>query len=73
MTDKPLCKCLKCKKWINPAFGLDGVSEHQEAIGTRTDPRAPGDWDDVCAVCYYNSTPRQRLTWQARRLERVIA
>lgn len=51
--DKQRTKCKHCGAWINPAFGADGPHEHQEAQGTKRDPKAPGDYDNICAECNY--------------------
>lgn len=48
-----LVRCKKCNKWINVSFGADSPSVHQDASGTKTDPRSPGDHDDICDVCDY--------------------
>ncbi len=50
---RELTQCIHCDKWINPAFGADSPAEHQGASGTKKDPFAPGDYDNVCALCNY--------------------
>lgn len=45
--------CHNCGAIINPEFGADSPVDHQDAEGTHDDPRAPGDYDNVCAVCNY--------------------
>jgi hypothetical protein len=48
-----LTECRHCGAAIETTFGADSPAEHQDAEGTPDDPRAPGDWDDVCAPCGY--------------------
>lgn len=48
-----LVRCKHCNKWINLDFGADSPAEHAGAAGTKTDPRSPGDWNDICDVCNY--------------------
>jgi hypothetical protein len=45
--------CRHCNATIETSFGADSPSEHAGAEGTSDDPRAPGDWDDVCDYCNY--------------------
>ena len=52
-----LLRCKKCGCWIETDFGRDTPAEHQDARGTRKDPRSPGDSDDVCDVCDYSEPP----------------
>jgi len=59
---KALTKCKDCGRWINPEFGNDSYADHQEAAGTKADPRAPGEYDDVCTHCQV-----ERLDEQAER------
>jgi hypothetical protein len=49
----PLTRCCHCGKWIDPTFGADSPAEHQEARGTKRDPLAPGDYENICAPCNY--------------------
>lgn len=46
-------QCHNCKAEIETTFGADSPSEHEGADGTADDPRAPGDFDNVCDVCNY--------------------
>jgi len=46
-----LVECKECGVWIETKFGEDEPSKHQDASGTKDDPRAPGDRDDICDVC----------------------
>lgn len=46
-------RCRHCAAEIETTFGADSPAEHQDAEGTSDDPRAPGDYDNVCAVCNY--------------------
>ncbi len=53
----PLTNCRKCGCYIDPALGaFPPGGEHSEHVGTIDDPRAPGDWDDICDHCNYGST-----------------
>ena len=48
-----LRNCIHCGDYIETELGEEGPGEHQDAQGTADDPKAPGDWDDVCAPCFY--------------------
>lgn len=52
-TTSQLTKCIHCDAWINPALGADSPAEHSGHEGTETDPRTPGDFDNVCDDCNY--------------------
>lgn len=54
MQKKALTRCIHCGKWINPEFGAVSPAEHSETAGTKNDPHAPGDYDNVCAPCNYD-------------------
>jgi hypothetical protein len=49
-----LTRCKHCRAWINPKFGADEPAAHAGNRGTQADPRAPGDYDDICDVCNYD-------------------
>lgn len=49
-----LNKCRHCGQYIETRFGADAPADHADAQGTREDPHAPGDWDDICARCNYD-------------------
>lgn len=52
--EKPkLTRCIHCEAFINPKFGEDSPAEHAGHEGTKEDPRAPGDYDNVCDYCNY--------------------
>lgn len=51
----PDTQCRVCGAWIALVYGADSPAEHANHEGTREDPRAPGDWDDICAPCGYGS------------------
>lgn len=51
-------KCQRCGREIETAFGADPASMHQEAMGTADDPMAPGDYDNICAICNYRDGVR---------------
>lgn len=53
MTQETLTRCIHCDSWIKPAYGQDEPAKHQGHAGTKSDPRAPGDWDNICDVCNY--------------------
>lgn len=53
MRQPDLAKCKHCGAWINPQYGADAPALHQGHEGTAEDPRAPGDYDDICDVCNY--------------------
>lgn len=47
-----LTTCRECGAFIDPAKGEESpTGEYTE--GTQADPRAPGDWDDLCDRCNY--------------------
>jgi hypothetical protein len=48
-----LVRCKKCNAWVDLAFGADEPAAHQDAAGTKDDPRSPGDHDDICDACDY--------------------
>lgn len=48
-----LTECRHCGATIETAYGEDPPSEHSDAEGTPDDPRAPGDYDNICDVCNY--------------------
>lgn len=50
---KRLTRCKECGAWINLAFGADCPADHAGATGSKTDPRSPGDYDNICDVCCY--------------------
>lgn len=48
-----ITECKYCGAVIDTEYGKDAPAEHSDAAGTTTDPRSPGDRDDVCDVCCY--------------------
>jgi len=46
-----LSQCLTCGATINLEYGKDNYAEHQGHAGTPNDPRAPGEYDDICDEC----------------------
>lgn len=48
-------QCRHCKAWVNPAFGKDEPAKHQDAEGTKDDPRSPGDHNNCCDSCCYGT------------------
>lgn len=46
-------RCRSCDAWIATELGRCAPAQHQARAGTREDPRAPGDRDDICDVCDY--------------------
>lgn len=50
-----LVTCRKCGAWIQLAYGKDSPAEHTDTAGTKSDPHAPGDWNDICAPCNYGN------------------
>ena len=46
-------RCIHCRAEIETAFGCEPPGAHDGAEGTFDDPRAPGDYDNVCDVCNY--------------------
>lgn len=48
-----ITRCIHCNCYINLAYGSVSPGEHSEHSGRKDDPRAPGDWDDICDVCNY--------------------
>lgn len=49
-----LTRCCDCGAYIDPSKGaVPPTGEYTE--GTRDDPRAPGDWDDICDHCGYGA------------------
>jgi hypothetical protein len=56
-----LTKCKKCGAWIETTYGADEPAAHLDHEGTQDDPRAPGDYDDICDQCNYGEdlTPPQ--------------
>lgn len=54
MTTVKLARCIHCDCWIDPKLGeLPPGGENSEHEGTEEDPKAPGDWDDICDYCNY--------------------
>lgn len=53
-----ITKCKHCGAYINTAYGKDSPAEHTEHSGTYDDPKAPGDYDDICDVCNYKYNKR---------------
>ena len=53
-TARRLTQCKKCNAWVDLNYGADSPSVHSGAKGTKSDPRSPGDWDDICDVCCYS-------------------
>jgi hypothetical protein len=52
--DEPeLSRCMHCDAFINPKYGADSPAVHAGHEGTEEDPRAPGDYDNICDVCNY--------------------
>jgi hypothetical protein len=51
-------RCTNCGCVVETIFGADRPGTHDPAAGTDEDPRAPGDWDNVCEVCGYVSGVR---------------
>ncbi len=51
--DGDLTHCRHCGAWINPELGADAPGAHAGHAGTRQDPRAPGDYDNICDDCQY--------------------
>jgi hypothetical protein len=55
--------CRHCGATIDPKLGADAPGTHADAEGTQDDPRAPGDWDNVCEICgYRDDKPGSPLT-----------
>jgi hypothetical protein len=48
-----LTRCKHCNCFINPKYGEDAPAEHQDHDGSKEDPRAPGDYDNICDRCNY--------------------
>ena len=48
-----LVRCRECGCYVKPSYGAVSPGHHQDASGTADDPRAPGDYNDICAVCDY--------------------
>lgn len=46
-------RCKHCNAWIDTALSSKPIGETSENAGTESDPRAPGDHDDICAQCNY--------------------
>lgn len=44
--------CVHCGAVVDPSLGAD-PPDGEWREGTNEDPRAPGDWDDICDVCNY--------------------
>lgn len=55
-----LSKCIHCGAYINPAYGDVPPAEHMDHAGTKEDPRAPGDWNNVCERL---QLPRRQARW----------
>jgi hypothetical protein len=65
MGTKALTRCMHCDCFIDPALGeFPPGGEHSEHSGEIDDPRAPGDFDNVCDYCNYSKglrgTPRSK-------------
>jgi hypothetical protein len=48
-----LTRCIHCDAYINPQYGKYSPAEHSGHSGTEEDPRAPGDYDNICDSCNY--------------------
>lgn len=48
-----LSRCIHCGAWINTEYGIDAPGTNQGHAGTKDDPRAPGDFDNICDDCQY--------------------
>ena len=48
-----ITRCKHCGAYINTDYGKDEPALHSDHEGTKDDPAAPGDYDDVCAMCNY--------------------
>jgi hypothetical protein len=46
-------ECIHCGATIETEYGADSPAEHAGNEGTPEDPRAPGDWNNICDVCNY--------------------
>jgi len=65
---RPDSKCRRCGAWIATEYGRDDPAVHQGHAGTKADPRAPGDRDDICDVCdYAGPSPVPRASFGGRR------
>ena len=54
MARDKLTHCKHCKCWINPKYGEAAPIVHAGLhTGDKTDPRAPGDYDNICDECNY--------------------
>ena len=54
MSNQTITRCRHCGCYIDTRYGADPPGEHQDHAGTKNDPRAPGDWDDICDRCNYD-------------------
>lgn len=57
MTSESFTKCHNCGAIVNPALGAEAPTGEAHE-GTYDDPRAPGDYDNVCDVCNYRDDVR---------------
>lgn len=48
-----LTRCLYCRSWIDTELGSLPPGSADDADGSHGNPRAPGDYDDVCDRCNY--------------------
>ena len=48
-----ITRCKHCKAYINTAYGADPPAAHAGHEGTKNDPRAPGDYNNICDDCNY--------------------
>lgn len=49
-----ITNCIHCDAFIDTKYGAYPPSEHQDHSGSEDDPMAPGDYDNICAVCNYD-------------------
>jgi hypothetical protein len=49
-----ITNCIHCGCFIETRLGEDPPAAHQGNAGTSDDPRAPGEYDDICDDCNYN-------------------
>jgi hypothetical protein len=47
--------CIHCGCFINPKYGSESPAAHQGHEGTDTDPRSPGDYDNICDQCNFGN------------------
>ncbi len=69
-----ITRCIHCNCFIETRLGeLPPGGENAEHIGTFDDPKAPGDWDNICDQCNYGKGlpggPTAVSTWGMTREE----